>query len=434
MNIILFDDPQIRQSLLPLTFTRPVAALRIGILTIAEKWEKFLNFGFSNPKLKIQNPQSHKVSFLTENYLQKKFSLNLNDENILINGAVCPNERLFNKIQNLKHGQSLVKDTMTIAIKFKSNQISDIKSAIRDSKSYPPTPLPPLLEGNPKSEIYEEDVCIIKQLWDIFENNGEEIRNDFEIIKKASSAASKGSNKITDKFTILYNSNNIFVEEGAVVKAAILNAEDGPIYIGKNAQIHEGAIIKGPFALCEGAHVNMGGKMREDTTIGPYSKVGGEIINSVIIGYSNKAHDGFMGNTVIGEWCNLGADTNTSNLKNNYSNVKIWNYNKRSFIDTGRQFFGLIMGDHSKCGINTMFNTGTIVGVSTNIFGAGFPRNFIPSFSWGGTGGFSTYQLKKACEVAEIVMKRRGIVFDETERLILKEVFEMTKEFRYWDK
>ena len=422
MNYILFDDPLIRKSLLPLTFTRPVAALRIGILTIAEKWEKYIN----------------RVSFLTENYLQKKFPLNLNDESILINGAVCPNERLFNKIQNLKHGQSLVKDKITIAIKFKSKQISDIKSVIRDSKSLSASRLRqaglPAEASAQAGEIYKEDVCIIKQPLDIFENNGEEIRNDFEIITKASSTANKGSNKITDKFTIRYNTDNIFVEEGAIVKAAILNAENGPIYIGKNAQIHEGAIIKGPFALCEGAHVNMGGKMREDTTIGPYSKVGGEVINSVIIGYSNKAHDGFMGNTVIGEWCNLGADTNTSNLKNNYSNVKIWNYDKRTFVNTGRQFCGLIMGDHSKCGINTMFNTGTIVGVSANIFGAGFPRNFIPSFSWGGTGGFTTYQLNKACEVAEIVMKRRDIVFDETERLILKEVFEMTKAYRYWDK
>lgn len=413
MNYILFDDPQTRKSLLPLTYTRPVATLRIGIFTIAEKWEKYFNCGL----------QSQRVSFLTENYLQKKFPLNLNDENIMINGAVCPNEHLFNKIQNLKHGQSLVKDTLTIAIKFKSNQISDIKSVIRDSKSK---------IQNSKPEIYEGDICIIKQIWDIFENNGKEIRNDYEIIKKTFSGSGNESIKITDKYTIQYNPDNIFVEEGAVVKAAILNAENGPIYIGKNAQINEGAVIQGPFALCEGAHINIGGKMKGDTTIGPYSKVGGEVSNSVIIGYSNKAHDGFIGNTVIGEWCNLGADTNTSNLKNNYSNVKIWNYDKNTFIDTGRQFCGLIMGDHSKCGINTMFNTGTVVGVNTNIFGAGFPSNFIPSFSWGAQGG-TTYQLNKAYEVAKIVMDRRGKVFDETERSILKEVFEITKEYRYWD-
>ena len=220
------------------------------------------------------------------------------------------------------------------------------------------------------------------------------------------------------------------MEPGAKIKAAILNAEAGPIYIGKNSEIQEGALIRGPFALCEGSTVNMGAKLRGDTTIGPFSKVGGEVSNSVIMGYANKGHDGFLGNSVIGEWCNMGADTNTSNLKNNYDNIKLWNHAQEKFIDTGNQFCGLMMGDHSKCGINTMFNTGTVVGVSANIFGSGFPRNFVPSFSWGGASGFTTYITKKAFGTAKLVMSRRNMEFDAQEAAILEHVFEETKKWR----
>ena len=231
----------------------------------------------------------------------------------------------------------------------------------------------------------------------------------------------------------MYGKENLFIEEGATIRAAILIAENGPIYIGKNAQVHEGAIIKGSFALCEGSHVNIGAKIKGDTTIGPFSKVGGEIGNSVIFGNSNKGHDGYLGNSVIGEWCNLGADTNTSNLKNNYADVKVWNYPKGGFKSTGQMFCGLTMGDHSKCGINTMFNTGTVVGVGANIFGAGFPRNFVPSFSWGGAAGFTTFQLKKVYEVAEKVMQRRHTKFDTTEKDILDKIFELTAQYRVWE-
>jgi UDP-N-acetylglucosamine diphosphorylase/glucosamine-1-phosphate N-acetyltransferase len=270
---------------------------------------------------------------------------------------------------------------------------------------------------------------LIDEVWKIFQHNGNQIRADFEIL-----TAGRKSNPITDIHTRVYGAENIFIEEGVSLRAALLNAENGPIYLGKNSQVQEGALIKGPFALCEGSHVNMGAKVRGDTTVGPFSKIGGEVSNSVIFGYANKSHDGFLGNSVLGEWCNLGADTNTSNLKNNYENVKLWSYAKEGFKDTGLMFCGLMMGDHSKCGINTMFNTGTVVGVSANIFGDGYPRNFIPSFAWGGAAGFTTFQLNKALDTASKAMSRRSMVLDEQETSILKHVYETSSRFRVWDK
>ncbi|HRG10464.1 MAG TPA: glucose-1-phosphate thymidylyltransferase, partial [Cyclobacteriaceae bacterium] len=242
------------------------------------------------------------------------------------------------------------------------------------------------------------------------------------------------SASINDEHTRVYNPSQIFLEEGAKVRAAVLNAENGPIYLGKNSFVQEGALIRGPFALCEESHVNMGAKVRGDTTVGPYSKIGGEVSNSVIFGYSNKGHDGFLGNSVLGEWCNIGADTNTSNLKNNYENIKLWSYTKGGFKDTGLMFCGLMFGDHSKCGINTMFNSGTVVGVSTSIFGDGYPRNFIPSFAWGGAAGFTTYQLNKALDTAAKAMERRNIALSEVDKAILKKVFEDSAPYRVWEK
>jgi UDP-N-acetylglucosamine diphosphorylase/glucosamine-1-phosphate N-acetyltransferase len=223
---------------------------------------------------------------------------------------------------------------------------------------------------------------------------------------------------------------NIFIEEGAKLEFVTLNASTGPIYIGKNAEIMEGSVIRGPFALCESGRVKLATKVYGATTVGPHSVIGGEVNNSVLFGYSNKGHDGFLGNAVLGEWCNIGADSNNSNLKNNYEEVKLWSYETENFAKTGLQFCGLMMGDHSKCGINTMFNTGTVVGVSTNIFGAGFPRNFVPSFSWGGASGFTTYLTKKAFETAKIVMARRNVEFSEEDAKILEHVFEETKKYR----
>jgi UDP-N-acetylglucosamine diphosphorylase/glucosamine-1-phosphate N-acetyltransferase len=386
MNLVLFDDPAIRTNLLPFTFTRPVSKIRVGILTIAEKWEKRLNTA---------------ASFLTESYLQKKFPVKPSQDNLFINAAWCPDDQALQSVRALKQGETLVHQEMILA--WRNVDMS----------------LPDLSKATPKQ--FSGTVTLIDQVWRIFQHNGSQIKADFAMI-----TAGRKSAGIQDKHTIVYNESNIFVEEGVSIRAAVLNAENGPIYLGKNSIVMEGALIKGSFALCEGSNVNMGAKIRGDTTVGPFSKVGGEVSNSVIFGYSNKGHDGFLGNSVLGEWCNLGADTNTSNLKNNYENVKLWNYAKGGFIDTGLQFCGLIMGDHSKCGINTMFNTGTVVGVSSNIFGDGFPRNFIPSFVWGGAAGFTTYQLKKACDTAEKAMERRNVVLDDLEREILANVFELT--------
>jgi UDP-N-acetylglucosamine diphosphorylase/glucosamine-1-phosphate N-acetyltransferase len=276
---------------------------------------------------------------------------------------------------------------------------------------------------------FEGSVTAIQKSWHIFQVNAAEIRKDYELI-----TAGRRSEALEDPHTIVYNASQVFIEPGAKIKAAVLNAEGGPIYIGKNAEVQEGSLIRGPFALCEGSTVNMGAKMRGDTTVGPFSKVGGEISNAVMFGYSNKGHEGFLGNAVIGEWCNLGADTNTSNLKNNYAEVKIWDYTKGGFANTGLQFCGLMMGDHAKAGINTMFNTGTVVGVGANVFGDGFPRNFIPSFSWGGASGFSTFQVRKFEETAIAVMKRRGLEYSETEKEIIQKVFDLTRHYRIWDK
>jgi UDP-N-acetylglucosamine diphosphorylase/glucosamine-1-phosphate N-acetyltransferase len=398
MNYILFDEPIIRASLLPFTFTRPVAGIRVGILTLKEKWEKYLQYS--------------SFSFLTENYLQVKFPLTSSEDNILINSAVCPNSDVARAITALQSGQALFQGDTIIAARIGAAALTKAQA----SRS---------IDYSDKIE-YSGPLTVIRQPWDIFINNGQEIRNDFALLSQGRTSAPVG-----DPHTIVYNTENIFIEEGVKIRAAVLNAEDGPIYIGKNAQIQEGALIRGPFALCEGSWVNMGGKMRGDITVGPFSKVGGEIGNSVIFGYTNKSHEGYLGNSVIGEWCNLGADTNTSNLKNNYANVKLWSYLENCFIDTGKQFCGLMMGDHSKAGINTMFNTGTVVGVGSSIFGAGFPRNFVPSFSWGGPAtGFETYRLNKLFDVEEKVMARRNIELDKVYRDILQEIFDQTISLR----
>jgi len=394
MNLLLFDEPEIRSQLLPFTFTRPVARIRVGILTLAEKWEKWLGLSSSSS---------------TESYLAEKFSIVQSADNLLINGALCPDEKLVDAIRNLSPNTCLIQNGIRLALRSSTLTTATFSTAI---------PLE-----------YTEAVVMIDQAWKIFQYNAAQLRIDYALLTRGRTSAG-----ITDKHTIVYNEENIFVEDGVHIRAAILNAEDGPIYLGKNSVVQEGALIKGPFALCEGSHVAMGAKIRGDSTIGPYSKVGGEISNSVLFGYSNKGHDGFLGNSVLGEWCNLGAGTNTSNLKNNYENVKIWNYAKSGFKDTGLQFCGLMMGDHSKCGINTMFNTGTVVGVAANIFGDGFPRTFIPSFAWGGASGFTTFQLPKALETAEKVMARRNQKLDEKEIKILTHVFNETAINRVWEK
>ncbi|TGE10158.1 GlmU family protein [Hymenobacter fodinae] len=400
MITLLFDDPLIRPRLLPFTFTRPVAALRCGILTIAEKWQHWL--------------KNEQVGYLTETYLQGKFPAgNTQGPALVINGAVCPDALLVQQVQQLQPGEALFDEQMLVAAHLAD--ASQVAELIQD--------------GFQRTRDVAEPVTAIKEVWHLFLRNGAEIRRDFDLLTKG-----RQSQPVGDAHTIVYAPENIFIEEGVKIRAAILNAEDGPIYLGRNSQVHEGAIVKGPMALCEGSHINAGAKMRGDNTVGPFSKVGGEVGNSILFGYSNKGHDGYLGNSVIGEWCNLGADTNTSNLKNNYAPVKIWSHAAGRFVNTGQQFCGLMMGDHSKCGINTMFNTGTVVGVGANIFGAGFPRNFIPSFSWGGAAGFETFRLPKVAEVAERVMARRHLAYDEAEQAIMSHVFEATIKDRVWDR
>ncbi|WP_281337203.1 GlmU family protein [Flavobacterium eburneipallidum] len=389
MNYILFDGPS-RNALLPFTFTRPVADILIGIMTIRQKWEMRLG---------------STTTTLTEEYLSEKFPMVEMEENVMINASFLPNTVLAEMVSELKPNQAIFKGEDVIAFYTEENQ----QEVNFDTYE--------IIE-------FEEDCIKVQNTWDIFAKNNLAIREDFELLTqdRKSQPIPKSVNTIAPE--------NIFIEEGAKLEFVTLNASTGPIYIAKNAEIMEGSVIRGPFALCEGSVVKLSAKIYGATTIGPYSKIGGEVNNSVLFGYSNKGHDGFLGNSVLGEWCNIGADSNNSNLKNNYEEVKLWDYETESFEKTGLQFCGLMMGDHSKCGINTMFNTGTVVGVSANIFGSGFPRNFVPSFSWGGAAGFTVYMTRKAFETARLVMARRGVEFDEKEKAILQHVFDETKIWR----
>ena len=389
MNYILFDG-DVRQSLLPFTYTKPVADIRIGILTIREKWEKHLGL---------------KTTTVTEEYLEEKYPMVELEENILINASFCPSENLIEKIKNLSKNEAIFKGEDVIAF-FTTDSQEEVN-----------------FDDYTQIE-FDEELLQIKNTWDIFSLNDQAIQQDFNLITegRTSEPIPKGVQCI--------NKENIFIEEGAKLTFATLNAANGPIYIGKNAEIMEGCVVRGALAMCENSVLKLGAKIYGATTLGPYCKVGGEVNNAVLMGYSSKGHDGFLGNSVLGEWCNLGADTNNSNLKNNYAEVKLWDYETGRFAKTGLQFCGLMMGDHSKCGINTMFNTGTVVGVSANIYGSGFPRNFVPSFSWGGASGFTEYKTNKVYEVAEVVMQRRNMTFDAVEQRILEHVFEETKQYR----
>ncbi|WP_111320486.1 GlmU family protein [Algoriphagus chordae] len=393
-SILLFDDPAIRGSLLPFTFTRPVADLRVGILKISEKWEKLTGTS---------------VSFLSQDYLQKKFPRKSGNA-LAINGAWLPDSKSLELLKSLTANQAVFFGKILIATYIGETEKN--LSAVRDKEII---------------QMSSEPRLLLKT-WNIFQFNGAEIRKDFDLITQGRKSA-----EINDPYTKLYSPENIFIEEGAVIRAAVLNADGGPIYIGKNTEIQEGTLVRGPFALCESSTLNMGAKIKGDTTVGPHCKIGGEVSNSVIFGFSNKGHEGFLGNSVIGEWCNMGADTNTSNLKNNYSQVKLWDYTVGNYANTGLQFCGLMLGDHSKCGINTMFNTGTVVGIGSNVFGPGFPRKFIPSFAWGGEEGFSTFLFPKFLETAKAVVARRGLELNAEDQEILRTIFEMSKNYRIWE-
>ena len=391
MNYILFDDSS-RNNLLPLTFLRPVADILIGIITIREKWEKYLDT---------------KTSTITESYLSNKFPIKQADNNILINGSVCPTPEMVAAIKALKKNETLNTDDYIIAM----NVGADV---LGENDTVDP-------QANTQNSIKFEGKHIkLRHPYEIFSFNEEAIKQDFELLTKG-----KKSAKISDTNNIL-GKENIFLEEGVEMEFVTLNATTGPIYLSKNSEIMENSVIRGPFALGESAKVKLATKIYGATTVGAWSKVGGELNNTVMFAFSNKAHDGFLGNSVIGEWCNLGSDTNTSNLKNTYEPVRLWNYPQSSFVSTDLTFCGLIMGDHSKCGINTIFNTGTVVGINCNIFGSGYQRNYIPSFRWGGTGRHSNYDIQKAYQVAEIVYERRGKEFNQSEKDILKAVFDQT--------
>ncbi|MEJ6673928.1 MAG: GlmU family protein [Polaribacter sp.] len=389
MNYILFDS-DVRTALLPFTYTRPVADIRIGILTIREKWEKYLGLT---------------TTTITAAHLEEKHPMVELEENILINASFCPTAALVALVKKLSKNEAVFQGEDVIAF-YTTNEQEEV-----NFDSY--------------TQIeFKEELIHIKNTWDIFTHNGKAIQQDFELVTE-----DRTSEPIPAGVQVI-NKENIFIEEGAEILFATLNAAEGPIYIGKNAQIMEGASVRGPFAMGVHSVLKMGAKIYKDTTLGPYCKVGGEVSNAVIFGYSSKGHDGYLGNSVIGEWCNIGAGTSTSNLKNNYAPVKIWDYETGRFAKTGLQFCGLIMGDHSKCAINTMFNTGTVVGVSANIFGGGFPRNFIPSYSWGGAAGFVTFQMSKVYEVVIAVMRRKSLSFEETDQKILDVVFEETRQYR----
>ena len=389
MNFILFDDERIHH-FLPLTHTRPVSELRCGIVTMRQRWEAI----FMQP-----------VSSKSLDYLQEKFPLLLANDNVFVNSALFPSKELNEAIFTLKKGEYLVKENTILAVRLSEEEAKNFN--LQE------------IALNHKGIAFTNELKMLNNLWDIFSLNDEMIRADFERMTKG-----KVSQALSTTNTLL--GDNIFIEEGAKVECSILNSNTGPIYIARDAEIMEGCMIRGPFALGAEGVIKMGAKIYGATTIGPGCKVGGEVNNSVFFANSSKAHDGFIGNAVIGEWCNLGADTNNSNLKNNYEEVKLWNEYKKTFVKTGLQFCGLIMGDHSKCGINTMLNTGTVIGVSCNVYGSNFPRNFIPSFSWGSANGFMEYQLSKAAETATRVFARRNIPFDAIEQRLLAAVFEHT--------
>ena len=392
INVIFYDLPRVHADLLPMTFTRPVADFRIGITTIREKWAMML-------------PQDCRYGYRTVGFLVKKYKAEEIVDNLFIAGNVVPNPALVEEVLRLEIGEALFKGNDFIAYRGVS---------------------PDMHADNYMKKEYNGECLVLHYLFDIFLNNGAVIKQDFEMITKGrTSCALSASN------TVIGDPGLVFVEEGAYVEGAFLNTNGGPIYIGKDAQVMEGSCVRGPMALCEHSNINMGSKIYSDTTIGPWSKVGGELNNVVVFGYSNKAHDGFLGNAVIGEWCNIGAGTNASNLKNDYSKIRVWNYPDHTFMRTDLQFCGLIMGDHSKVGINCMFNTATVVGVGVNIHGSGFPRTFIPSFSEGSpVGGFTDVQLKKFFDIANRAMTRRGLLLTDLDYEIFEEIYKIADTYK----
>ena len=381
---LVFSDAQYWEDFLPLTFTRPVAEMRMGILTFSERWKKLLDID--------------EVFYITEDFLQHKFKKPEPKQSLFIVPNFFPSDEVLKQIKELKPGEALVYENEVLVANINMDNFS-------------------LNQINKMTDIHEK-LFFIEKPTDIFSYNDKAIDFDFKLLTEG-----RISQELSSTNGFIGEKENLFIEEGATIEFSTLNCKTGKIYIGKNAEIMEGSNIRGSLALCEESKINLGTKLYGGTTIGPHSKVGGEVNNIVIFGYSNKGHDGFVGNSVIGEWCNLGADTNSSNLKNNYASVKLWNYRKKRFLDTGLQFCGLIMGDHSKTAINTQLNTGTVVGVAANIFKSGFPPNLVDSFSWGGMKGDEKFKLEKSYEVAEKAMERRKIAITEMDKDILKYIY-----------
>jgi UDP-N-acetylglucosamine diphosphorylase/glucosamine-1-phosphate N-acetyltransferase len=401
MNIILFDSDA-RNHLLPLTATRPMGELRVGILTLREKWERRLR---------------STASYITQEYLQEKFPIHIEDENLIINGGVLPTPALCRRIEALGLNEALLSNGELIAARINEAQFESLIGEEEVEE----------LQG----QELEANIPLIQitSLWQLVNLNGQALEEDFSLL-----TSGRSSKAISDTNRIIGPLENLFLEDGVKMEHCTLNVSTGPIYIGSNTEVMEGSMLRGPIAIGPDSIVKMGAKIYGPSSFGPGCRVGGEVTRSIFFANSNKAHDGYLGDSVLGEWCNLGADTNNSNLKNNYSEVKLWDYETERFEKTGQQFVGMIMGDHSKCAINTMFNTGTVVGVFANVYGAGFARNFIPDFSWGGPDGYRTYKFAEACETASIVMARRGSIFTELEKAILYHIYDRTARFRTWDK
>ncbi len=402
LNIILFDTDA-REHLLPLTATRPTGELRLGILTLREKWERHLRGS---------------VSYITQEYLQQKFPIHLEEENLIISGNIVPDEALCRRLEQIQVGEALLRDGELVAARLGESQIER------------------LLEDDEIGQLHGTELEVdfplvqLNHLWDFTQLNAAALAADFALL-----TAGRASQTISTSNQIIGPIQNLFVEAGVKMECCILNVSAGPIFIGKNAEVMEGSMLRGPIAIGEDALVKMGSKIYGPTTIGPGCRVGGEVTRSILLANSNKGHEGYLGDAVLGEWCNLGADSNNSNLKNNYSEVKLWDYATERFEKSGQQFMGLVMGDHAKCGINTMFNTGTVVGAFANVFGAGYPRNFIPDFSWGGPdSSYRTYKLEEAFTTATAVMTRRQVEFTELDKAILRQLFERTAKFRNWEK
>lgn len=401
LNIILFDSDA-RNHLLPLTATRPMGELRLGILTLREKWERRLNAS---------------VSYITQEYLQEKYPIRIEDENLIVNGAILPTDALCERIEQIGMNEALLHNGELLAARLDEAQF---EALIEDEEVRE-------LQG---AEL-DNNIAIsqIRHLWELTRMNDLAIASDFALLTKG-----RQSQPVSPTNNVL-DARNVFLEAEVKMEFCTLNAANGPIYIGRGAEIMEGSVLRGPLAIGAEAIIKMGTRIYGPTTIGPGCRAGGEISRSILLANSNKAHDGYLGDSVLGEWCNIGADTNTSNLKNNYSEIKLWDYEPERFVNTGVQFCGLIMGDHAKCGINTMFNTGTVVGVFANVFGAGYPRNFVPDFAWGGVeSGYRTYRFSDACETAERVMARRNLAFNELDKAILFHVYDRSAKHRSWEK